>query len=91
MTGISMLCGESPRGVVTDELKSDLQVSHREVWERPQTKLVFWFSKYNFTVKKYSYEDFEVHHFCKSQNVNGGLYPLPAHRVDQFRQLHPLL
>jgi len=22
------------RGVVTDELKSDLQVSHREVWER---------------------------------------------------------
>ena len=31
------------RGVVTDELKSDLQVSHREVWERrSNSKIVAW-------------------------------------------------
>ena len=31
------------RGVVTDELKSDLQVSHREVWERrSNSEIVAW-------------------------------------------------
>lgn len=52
MTAISMLYGESPKGVVTDELDSDLQVSHREVWEREinfslldSISCIFWFYK----------------------------------------------